>query len=131
MVDICFVHSAIRFRVSCQLMWLGLGCVSREKTHLIPDVCGCQELRILVVAVSRIGDVCCLPAPARQPFSFNSLGLSYYEEACSRNVHASGTLKFRYEGIFKIIYLFFIYFFAFLLQKGLFLLKRKKATTFI
>ena len=26
-----------------------------------------------------------------------------YEEACSRNVRASGTLKFGYEGIFKII----------------------------
>ena len=32
-------------------------------THLIPDVCGCHVLRILVVAVCRLGDVCCLPAP--------------------------------------------------------------------
>ena len=63
-------------------------------THLLPDVCGCHVLRILAVAVCRIGDVCCLPAPAHQPFSFNSLGLSVPEEACSRNVRASGTLKF-------------------------------------
>ena len=45
----------------------------------------------------------CLPAPAHQPFSFNSLGLSVPEEACSRNVRASGTLNIGYEGIFKII----------------------------
>ena len=51
----------------------------------------------------RIGDVCCLPAPAHQSFSFNSLGLSAPEEACSRNVRASGTLTFGYEGIFKIM----------------------------
>ena len=55
-----------------------------------------------MVAVCRIGDVCCLPAPAHQPFSFNSLGLSAPEEACSRNVRASGNLKIVYEGIFKI-----------------------------
>ena len=60
-------------------------------------------LRILAVAVCRIGDVCCLPAPAHQPFSFNSLSLSAPAEACSRNVRASGTLKFGYEGIFKVI----------------------------
>ena len=40
----------------------------------------------------RIGDVCCLPAPAHQPFSSNSLGLSDPEEAFSRNICASGTL---------------------------------------
>ena len=34
---------------------------------------------------------------------FKSLGLSAPEEACSRNVRASGTLKFGYEGIFKIL----------------------------
>ena len=45
---------------------------------------------------------CCLPAPAHQPFSFNNLGLSAPEKAGSRNVRASGTLKFGYEGIFKI-----------------------------
>ena len=28
------------------------------RPHLIPDVCGCHVLRILVVAVCRIGDVC-------------------------------------------------------------------------
>ena len=72
-------------------------------THLIPDVCGCHVLRILAVAVCRIGDVCCLSAPAHQPFSFNNLGFSAPEEACSRNVRASGTLKFRYEGIFKTL----------------------------
>ena len=59
--------------------------------HLIHDVCGCHVLRILVVAVCRIGDVCCLSAPAHQQFSFDSLGLSAPEEACSRNVRASGT----------------------------------------
>ena len=96
------VHSAVRFRGSCQLRWLGLGCVSREKTHLIPDICGCHVLRILAVAVCRIGDVCCLPAPTHQPLSFNSYGLSAPEEACSRNVRAPGTLKFGYEGTFKI-----------------------------
>ena len=67
--------------------------------HLIPDVC--HVLRILAVAVCRIGDVCCLPAPAHQPFSFNSLGLIAPEVACSRNVRVSGTLKFGYEGICK------------------------------
>ena len=34
---------------------------------------------------------------------FNSLDLSAPEEAYSRNVHASDTLKFRYECVFKII----------------------------
>ena len=69
----------------------------------MPDVCDCHVLRILAVAVCRIVDVCCLPAPAHQPFLFNSLGLSAPEEACSRNVRASGTLKFGFEGIFKIL----------------------------
>ena len=50
----------------------------------------------------RIGDVFCLPTPAHQPFSFNSLGLSAPEEACSRNIRASGTLKFGYEGILRL-----------------------------
>ena len=50
----------------------------------------------------RIGDVCCLSAPAHQPFSSNSLDLSAPEEAHSRNVRAPGTLKFGYEGVFKI-----------------------------
>ena len=49
----------------------------------------------------RIVNVCCLPAPAHQTFSFTSLGLSAPEEACSRNVRASGTLKFGVECIFK------------------------------
>ena len=90
------VHSAVRFRGLCQLRRLGLGCVSREKTHLIPDVCSCHVLRILC----KIRDLCCLPAPAHQPFSSNSLGLSAPEEICSRNIRASGTLKLGYEGIF-------------------------------
>ena len=76
-----------------------MGC----KTHLIPDVCSYHVLRILLVAVRKIRDVYCLPAPAHQPFSSNSLGLSAPEEACSRNVRASGTIKFGYEGIFKIL----------------------------
>ena len=71
--------------------------------YLMPNVCGCHVLRILAAAVYRIWDVCCLPAPAHQPFLFNSLVLSAPEEACCRNVHVSGTLKFGYEGIFKII----------------------------
>ena len=41
-----------------------------------------------------------LLAPAHQPFSFNSLGLSAPEEACSRNVRASGTLKIGYKVFF-------------------------------
>ena len=97
------VHTVVSFRGSCHLRLLGLGCVSHDRMHLIPYVCGCYVLRILVVAVCRIGDICCLPAPAHQPFSFNSLGFSAPEEACSRNVCASGTLKFGYEDIFKII----------------------------
>ena len=48
----------------------------------------------------RIGDVCCLPVPAHQPFSPNSLDLSAPKEAYSRN--ASGILKFGYEGVLKI-----------------------------
>ena len=72
-------------------------------THLIPDVYSCHVLRILVVAVCKIGDVCCLPAPTHQPFSSNSLDLSAPEEAYSRNVRASGTLIFWYEGVFKIL----------------------------
>ena len=42
----------------------------------------------------RIGDVCYLTALTHQPFSSNSLDLSAPEEAYSRNVRASGTLKF-------------------------------------
>ena len=71
-------------------------------THLIPDVCSCHVLRILAVGVYGIGDVCCLLAPAHQPFSSNSLYLSAPEEAYIRNVRASGTLKFGYEGVFRI-----------------------------
>ena len=51
----------------------------------------------------KIGDVCCLPTPAHQPFSSDSLDLSAPEEGYSRNVRASGTLKFEYEGVFKIL----------------------------
>ena len=50
----------------------------------------------------RIGDVYCLPAAVHQPFSFNVLDISAPEEACSKNVRASGTLKFGYQCIFKI-----------------------------
>ena len=67
--------------------------MGRVCTHLIPDVCSCNVLRILAVAVCKIGDVCCLPAPAHQPFSSNSLDLSAPEEGYSRNVRASCTLK--------------------------------------
>ena len=77
-----------------------MGCVSSRQTYLIPDVCSCHLLRTLAVAVYKIGDVCCLPAPAHQPFSSNSLDLSAPEEAYSRNVRASVTLG--YEGVFKI-----------------------------
>ena len=95
-------HSAARFRGSCQLRWLGLGCVAFDYMLLISDVCSCHVLRILAVAVCRIGDICCLPAPMHQPFYSTSLDLSAPEEAYSRNVRASGTLKLVYEGFFKI-----------------------------
>ena len=99
-VDIfCLVHSAVRFRGSCQLRWLGLGCVGRDYTHLIPDVCSCHALRILADAESGIWDVCYLPAPAPQPFSSNSLDFSAPDKAYSRNVRTSDTLRFGYEGI--------------------------------
>ena len=56
-----------------------------RKTHVIPDVCSCH---VLAVAVCKIGDVCCLPVPAHQPFSSNSLGLSTPEEdLLSLNIH--------------------------------------------
>ena len=42
-------------------------------------ICNCHVLWILAVAVCRIADVCCLPAPARQPFSGNNLDLSALE----------------------------------------------------
>ena len=61
----------------------------------------CGSWRLLCVGLGLFA-VCCLPAPAPQPFLFNNLGLSAPEEACSRNVRASGTLKFGYEGILKI-----------------------------
>ena len=51
----------------------------------------------------KIANVCCLPAPAHQPFSSNNLDLSAPEEAYRRNVRASGTLKLGYEGCFKIL----------------------------
>ena len=57
----------------------------------------------LAIDVCRIGDVCCLPAPAHQPFSSNSLELSAPEEAYSRNVRGSGTLKFGYKRVSKIL----------------------------
>ena len=81
-IDIfCLVHSAVKFRGSCQLRWLGLGCVDHEYTHLIPDSCGCHDLRILAVAMCKIGGVCCLPASEHQPFSSNNLDLSAPKEA--------------------------------------------------
>ena len=61
-----------------------LGMCECANTHLMPDICGCHVLRTLAVAVCMIRDVCCLPAPAHQPFSFNSLGFSAPEEACSK-----------------------------------------------
>ena len=60
-------------------------------------------LRILAVAVCKIEDVCCLPTPAHQPISSNSLGRCASKEAYSRNVRASGSLKFGYESVFKIL----------------------------
>ena len=93
----------LRFRGSVQLRWLGLGCLGRLYTHPIPDVCSCHVLRILAVAVCKIWDVCCLPAPAHQSFSSNSLDLSAPEEAYSRTVRASGILKDGYESVFKIV----------------------------
>ena len=95
--------------LGCQVSWVmsvevaRFGMRESRYTHLIPDVCSCHALRILAVAVRKIGDVCCLSAPAHQPFSSNSLDLSAPEEAYSRNVRASGALKFWYEGVFKIL----------------------------
>ena len=74
-----------------------MGYVGRDCTHLIPEVCNWLVLRILAIAVCRIGDVCCLPAPA------HSLDLSAPEEAYSRHVRASDNLKFWYESVFKIL----------------------------
>ena len=58
---------------------------------------GCGSWRLLCVGLGCF----CFQAPVHQPFSFNSLSLSVPEEACSRNVRASGTLN-GYEGICKI-----------------------------
>ena len=66
-------------------------------------ICSCHVLRILAAAACKIGDVCCLPAPAHQQFSSYSVDLSAPEEAHSRNVRASDTLKFGYEGVFKTL----------------------------
>ena len=55
--------------MSAEMVRFGM-CVSRC-THLIPDVCGCHILRILAVDACKIGNVCCLPAPAHQPFFFS------------------------------------------------------------
>ena len=60
-------------------------------------------LRILAVAECKIGNFCCSPAPAHQPFVSNSLDLSAPEEAYSRNVRASGTVKIGCEGFFKFL----------------------------
>lgn len=43
-----------------------------------------------------------LKLKSHQPFSSNGLDLSTPEEAYSRNIRASGTLQFGYEGVFKI-----------------------------
>ena len=96
-------HSAVRFRGSCQLRWLRLGfvCHVARISGLMSAAAMCCGL---AVDVCKIGDVCCFPAPAHQPFSSISLDLTPPEEVCSRNVHASGTLKFGYEGVFKIYY---------------------------
>ena len=72
-------------------------------THLMPDVCSCHELRTLAVDVCRIGGVCCLPCLHTNHFLLIVWDLSASEETYSRNVRASGTLKFGYEGVFKII----------------------------
>ena len=80
-----------------------MGCVSRERRiSYLMSAAAMYVLSILAVVVCKIWYVCCLPAPAHQQFSPNSLGLSAPDEACSRNVRASGTLKCGYEGIFKI-----------------------------
>ena len=44
-----------------------------------------------------------MPAPAHQPISSNSLDRSAPKEANRRNVHASGTLQFGYECVFKFL----------------------------
>ena len=45
--------------------------------------------------------------PAHQPFSSNSLDLSAPEEAYSRNVLPSGTLKCGYEVVLRFFYVYY------------------------
>ena len=71
-----YSNSAVSFEdhVSCGgSVWDA--CVSLYASLLRFMCCG------LAVDVCRIGDVCCLPAPANQRFSSNSLDLSAPEEA--------------------------------------------------
>ena len=82
-------------------------------THLIPDDCSCYVLQILAVDACRIWNVCCLPAPAHQPFTSNSLDLSASEEHSSRNVRAPGTLNFGYEGVLRLHLRFAVFLFIY------------------
>ena len=82
---------AVSFRGSCQLSWLGLGCMSRNR-RISYLMFAANDVADLAVAVCKIRDVCCLPASALQPSSSNSLGLSAPEEASSSNVRAPGTV---------------------------------------
>ena len=75
-----------------------MGCVSAQTriSYLMSVVAMCcGSWRLLCVGLGMF--------PGHQPFSFNRLGFSAPKEACSKNVRTSGTLKFWYEGIFKII----------------------------
>ena len=54
-----------------------------------------------------------MPAPAHQPFSSYSLDLRAPEEAYSRNVHASGTLKLGMKVFFFLFFFLFFFFFSF------------------
>ena len=93
MVDIlsCTLGCRVSWVVSVEVARFGM----RESryAHLIPDDCGCHMLLILAVAVCKIGDVCCLPAPAHQPYSSNSLDLSAPEDAYSKKCTSIGHSK--------------------------------------
>ena len=97
-----------RLTLGCQVSWVmsvnvaWFGCV--RLVGRISDLMSAAAICCgLLVDVCKIGDVCCLPTPAHQPFSSNSLDLSAPEEAYSRNARALSTLKFGYEDVFKIV----------------------------
>ena len=105
--------------LSCQVSWIMSVEVARfgmRRSWLHAPYTWCLQLPCVadLGGWCKIGDLCCLLAPAHQPFSCNSLDLSAPEETYSRNVRASGTLKFGYEGVFSVSY-FILHVFIFTL----------------